>query len=165
MASVTFPTDFGGDGNTYTDDADPTTGLANGGHRLRFVPCLSGAVDMAAWAKQQADAAYASRLQTASDSAKAVSANSSAQAAAQTATQAATSATASAQEAAGTYPSVAQGLGATTADQFFKVPEGGYLQLYRNSNGAAEPVFKLASQEVLIKLNDRPDPLLTSLIF
>lgn len=35
MASVTL------NGNTYTDDADPATGLANGGHRTRFVPALS----------------------------------------------------------------------------------------------------------------------------
>lgn len=47
MASVTFPADLGGDGNTYTDDSDPSTGLANGGHRTRFVPALSGSVAMA----------------------------------------------------------------------------------------------------------------------
>jgi hypothetical protein len=47
MASVTFPSALGGDGATYTDDSDPSTGLANGGHRTRFVPCLSGAVAMA----------------------------------------------------------------------------------------------------------------------
>lgn len=47
MASVTFPADLGGDGATYTDDSDPSTGLANGGHRTRFVPALSGAVAMA----------------------------------------------------------------------------------------------------------------------
>ena len=28
-------------GNTYTDDASPTTGMANGGHRTRFIPALS----------------------------------------------------------------------------------------------------------------------------
>jgi len=84
---------------------------------------------------------------------------------AQTATDAATQAAESAQEASAIYPSVTQGLGATSADQFFKVPENGYLQLYRNSNGAAEPVFRLASEEALIKLNAQPDPLLTSLIF
>jgi len=28
-------------GVTYTDDANPTTGMANGGHRTRFVPSLS----------------------------------------------------------------------------------------------------------------------------
>lgn len=35
MASVTL------NGVTYTDDANAVTGLANGGHRVRFVPCLS----------------------------------------------------------------------------------------------------------------------------
>lgn len=35
MASVTL------NGVTYTDDANAATGLANGGHRVRFVPCLS----------------------------------------------------------------------------------------------------------------------------
>lgn len=35
MASVTL------NGNTYSDDSNPTTGLANGGHRVRFVPALS----------------------------------------------------------------------------------------------------------------------------
>lgn len=35
-------------GHTYTDDADPTTGLANGGHRVRFVPALSDVVVVAA---------------------------------------------------------------------------------------------------------------------
>ena len=44
MASVTFPTSLGGDGSTVTDDANPSTGLANGGHRTRFVPALSQTV-------------------------------------------------------------------------------------------------------------------------
>ena len=35
MASVTL------NGNTYSDDSNPSTGLANGGHRVRFVPALS----------------------------------------------------------------------------------------------------------------------------
>lgn len=165
MASVTFPTEFGGDGKTYTDDANPTIGLANGGHRLRFVPCLAGAVDMAAWAKQQADAAYASRLQTASDSAKAVSANSSAQVAATTATTAAESATASAQKAAAYYASVALALADTESGHYFQVAENGYVQLYINDGGSAKPVLKMASQESLDQLNARPDPLLTSLLF
>lgn len=165
MASVTFPVELGGDGNTYSDDDNPNTGLGNDGHRQRFVPCLMNLPPMMGVVVQNAQQARADRLTTNEASAKAVSAKGDAEKAAQTATQAAASATASAQDAAGTYPSVAQGLGATTADQFFKVPEGGYLQLYRNSNGAAEPIFKLASQEELVKFNARPDPLLTSLIF
>ena len=35
-------------GHTYTDDADPATGFANGGHRVRFVPALSDVVAVAA---------------------------------------------------------------------------------------------------------------------
>lgn len=47
MASVTFPVSLGGDGSTVTDDASPTTGLANGGHRARFVPALAQFVAVA----------------------------------------------------------------------------------------------------------------------
>jgi len=165
MASVTFPTAYGGDGNTCADDANPTTGLANGGHRLRFVPCLAGAVEMAAWAKQMADSTYADRLQAAADAAKAVSANSSAQSAATTATTAAESATASAQQAAAYYPSVTEALADTESGHYFQVAENGYVQLYVNDGGSAKPVLKMASQEELVKLNARPDPLLTSLLF
>jgi hypothetical protein len=58
MSSVTFPVDLGGDGNTYTDDSDPSTGLANGGHQTRFVPCLAGAVAMAESAADSANKSY-----------------------------------------------------------------------------------------------------------
>ncbi|WP_417788231.1 hypothetical protein [Stutzerimonas xanthomarina] len=165
MASVTFPPELGGDGSTVTDDDNPATGLGNDGHRERFIPALKNAVAVTGNAKDSAAQARSDRLTATSAAAQAVSAKGAAEKAASTATQAAAAATASAQEAAGTYPSVAQGLGATTADQYFKVPENGYLQLYRNSNGAAEPIFKLASQESLVKLSAQPDPLLTSLIF
>lgn len=47
MASVTFPPSLGGDGSTVTDDSNPTTGLANGGHRTRFIPALSQLVAVA----------------------------------------------------------------------------------------------------------------------
>ena len=165
MASVTFPVELGGDGNTYSDDDNPTTGLGNDGHRQRFVPCLMNLPPMMGVVVQNAQQARADRLTTNEASAKAVSAKGDAEKAAATATAAATQADASAQQASATYATVALGLAATTADQYFKVPEGGYLQLYRNSNGAAEPLFKLASQEELMKLNARTDPLLTSLIF
>lgn len=48
-------------GNTYSDDADPDTGLANGGHRTRFIPALSDALAelAAAVASGNADAAAA----------------------------------------------------------------------------------------------------------
>lgn len=45
--SVTFLESVGGDGSTITGDANPTTGLANGGHRKRFVPALAQAVAVA----------------------------------------------------------------------------------------------------------------------
>lgn len=48
MTSVTFPPEVGGDGSTVSDDANPQTGLANGGHRLRFVmPALGQVVAVA----------------------------------------------------------------------------------------------------------------------
>ena len=47
MVSVTFTPDVGGSGLTVTDDANPTTGLANNGHRARFVPALAQVVAVA----------------------------------------------------------------------------------------------------------------------
>jgi hypothetical protein len=44
MTSVTFPSSLGGDNSTVTDDSNPSTGLANGGHRARFVPALAQTV-------------------------------------------------------------------------------------------------------------------------
>ncbi|MCA3068635.1 MAG: hypothetical protein ING73_17185, partial [Rhodocyclaceae bacterium] len=40
MAIVTFPSSLGGDNSQVSDDSSPTTGLANGGHRTRFVAAL-----------------------------------------------------------------------------------------------------------------------------
>lgn len=57
MTSVTFPPALGGDGSTVTDDANPTTGLANGGHRTRFVASLAQTVAMANSALINAQAA------------------------------------------------------------------------------------------------------------
>lgn len=68
MAEVTFPEELGGDGNTYSDDANPNTGLAAGGHRTRFVPALGQALAMAIHAKQMAEEANDS-ASAASDSA------------------------------------------------------------------------------------------------
>lgn len=56
MASVTFPPALGGDGSTVTDDANPSTGLANGGHRARFVPSLAQAVAVMSGAVTQVEA-------------------------------------------------------------------------------------------------------------
>lgn len=44
MASVTFPVAIGGNGSTVSDDSNVSTGLANGGHRTRFVPALAQVV-------------------------------------------------------------------------------------------------------------------------
>lgn len=54
MAQVTFDTTVGGDGSTVTDDASATTGLANGGHRTRFVPAFGQFVAIAVWVKNRA---------------------------------------------------------------------------------------------------------------
>lgn len=62
MASVTFPPALGGDGSTVTDDANPSTGLSNGGHRSRFVPSLAQAVAVMVGAVAQAAAHVASAL-------------------------------------------------------------------------------------------------------
>ena len=72
MASVYFDPAVGGDGSTVTDDANPTTGLADGGHRPRFVPALSQVVAVAANTVTKANEAAASAL-AASDSASAAS--------------------------------------------------------------------------------------------
>lgn len=56
MTAVTFPTPLGGDGSTVTDDASTVTGLANGGHRARFVPALAQAVAVMSGAVAQATA-------------------------------------------------------------------------------------------------------------
>ena len=45
--SVTFPVNLGGDGSTVTDDDNATTGLGNGGHRLRFVPAMGQTIAIA----------------------------------------------------------------------------------------------------------------------
>lgn len=66
--SVTFLESVGGDGSTVTDGANPTTGLANGGHRRLFVPALSQVVAVASNTVTKATEAAASAL-AAADSA------------------------------------------------------------------------------------------------
>lgn len=58
--TVTFPTAVGGDGSTYTDDDNDTTGLAKGGHRARLVPMFIQAVAICALAVTNAASAAAS---------------------------------------------------------------------------------------------------------
>lgn len=55
MSSVNFDPAVGGDGSTVSDDANATTGLANGGHRTRFVPALSQIVAVAQWVLAKAN--------------------------------------------------------------------------------------------------------------
>jgi hypothetical protein len=59
---VTFPPSIGGSGKTYTNDANPQTGMFNGGHRVNFFPILADTV---------AAAGYVSRYAQAIDGAKA----------------------------------------------------------------------------------------------
>lgn len=70
MSSVTFSSSVGGDNSVVTDDSDASTGLANGGHRTRFVPALGQVVAVAAFIVTQATNA-ASSASSASTSASA----------------------------------------------------------------------------------------------
>lgn len=54
MAQVIFDATVGGDGSTVSDDASPSTGLANGGHRSRLVPAFAQIVAVATWVKNRA---------------------------------------------------------------------------------------------------------------
>lgn len=58
--SVTFLPSVGGSGLVVTDDANPNTGLADGGHRERFVPALAQVVDVAEFVVERALEAAAS---------------------------------------------------------------------------------------------------------
>lgn len=62
MSSVYFDPAVGGDGTTITDDSNPSTGLANGGHRTRYVPSLANIVSVGNFSLTQANAAAASAV-------------------------------------------------------------------------------------------------------
>lgn len=64
MASVFFDPALGGDGSTVSDDANPVTGLAAGGHRLRFVPALAQVVSVSSFVvdKSQLAKEYAQKV-------------------------------------------------------------------------------------------------------
>ncbi|WP_447926953.1 phage head spike fiber domain-containing protein [Vreelandella sp. EE27] len=51
---VTFPAALGGDGKTYSDDADPNTGLDGLGYITRLVPLMKNAVAMAGYTQKYA---------------------------------------------------------------------------------------------------------------
>ncbi len=60
MSSVYFDPAVGGDGSTVSDDSNPSTGLANGGHRTRFVPAMANIVGVGTFALNKATAASSS---------------------------------------------------------------------------------------------------------
>lgn len=62
MSSVYFDPAVGGDGTTITDDSNPSTGLANGGHRTRYVPSLANIVSVGNFSLTKANAAAASAV-------------------------------------------------------------------------------------------------------
>ena len=64
MVSVTFPPEVGGSGLTVTDDANPTTGLANNGHRARFVPALAQVVAVARYVVNTAQDVNADKMES-----------------------------------------------------------------------------------------------------
>lgn len=74
MASVTFSVSVGGDGSTVTDDSNTSTGLANGGHRTRFVPALAQVVAVASNTVTQATSALASANSASASAATALTA-------------------------------------------------------------------------------------------
>lgn len=100
MSSVTFPPAIGGDGSTVTDDSSAITGLANGGHRTRFVPALAQLVAIAQWCVT-AFTAYVSSASTYAGNAN-TSANNAAASAASALSAPGTSATVVGSIAAGT---------------------------------------------------------------
>jgi len=59
MSSVYFDPAVGGDGTTITDDSNPSTGLANGGHRTRYVPSLANIISVGNFSLTKANAAAA----------------------------------------------------------------------------------------------------------
>jgi len=160
MASVTFPTEYGGSGITITDDADPQTGLDGTGYITRFVPALQQGLAMTGHAVQKAGEADSS-AQTATSAAQQASADrdsinldlqtlnglvadadASAVAAAGSATTASNMADAVAQATA-TYASVSAGLAATADTEYFRVieaPEAERVSVYRNDAGSATPI-------------------------
>lgn len=54
--SVRFPPSIGGSGRTYTSDANPDTGLFNGGHRRNLIPMLDDTVQAAGYVSKYAQA-------------------------------------------------------------------------------------------------------------
>jgi hypothetical protein len=72
--SVTPPSAYGASGNTYTDDANATTGLDNYGYTARLIPLFSDGVHLVDYSVTQAAAAAASAVAAAASSASALNA-------------------------------------------------------------------------------------------
>jgi hypothetical protein len=60
MTAVKFPTAIGGSGRTYSDDNDPNTGMADGGHLERWMPLMQDVVAAAAYVGTEAPAVHSS---------------------------------------------------------------------------------------------------------
>jgi len=65
MTIVNFPPELGGDNVTIDDTDNPSTGLGNGGHRLRFVLALQQFLKVAAWCRGTAATVLGYRNDTA----------------------------------------------------------------------------------------------------
>lgn len=89
MTTVNFPPELGGDDVTIDDTDNPSTGLGNGGHRLRFALALQQFMKVALWSKNTAQTVLGYRDAAASSAGAAAG---SASAAALSATGAAASA-------------------------------------------------------------------------
>jgi len=60
--TVTFSTDIGGTGETFTSGSDPTTGMGDGGYLVRFFKILANVIAVAAFIATKASEAAASAL-------------------------------------------------------------------------------------------------------
>lgn len=78
MASVTFSVGVGGDGSTVTDDSNASTGLANGGHRTRFVPAMGQVVAVAGYVVTKAGEANSDAVAASSSAGNAATSESNA---------------------------------------------------------------------------------------
>lgn len=160
MSSVTFTTAVGGDGSTVSDDASPTTGLANGGHRTRFVPALSqmvavanGVVNNATTVAGQVTAATTQAgISTAQATISTNQATISTNQATISTTQAgiATAAAATSSTNAGVYATTAAGLAGTSSGGQFQVisSDGLTYNRYRNDSGTATLVGTFPSANI-----------------
>lgn len=158
--SVTFPVELGGNGKTYTDDADPETGLDGVGYIERYVPTLGQTIAMAQAAANKAGAAQTSQqaaansAQQASDDRDSIQLDlqqldqrvQDADASAADADSSATTATNMADsvaQATATYTSESEGLANTPDTEYFRViavPTANKIAVYRNDAGSATPI-------------------------